>query len=44
MERPYKRKRLLNLKVYRNKSNGQFLVHLPKKIMKVIPSMVKVEW
>lgn len=37
-------KKFLDLKVYRNKKNGQATVILPKKILKKIPKRVRVTW
>ena len=35
--------RILKLKVFTNKSNGQTAVHLPKKIFEKIPSSVEIK-
>ena len=39
-----KKRRALELKVYRNKKTGQALVMLPKKKLKRIPSKVRITW
>jgi hypothetical protein len=39
-----KKKKILELKVYKNKKNGQALVVLPKKKLGKIPKKVKISW